>query len=758
MFRTLCLSLAAVLSMMSLSAQRPAGDYLARARALHRQAILVDGHNDYPWALREHDPGRDLDKLDISKPQPSIMTDIPRLHAGGVGGQFWSVYVPVELQGQAAVTATLEQIDIVHRMMRKYPDTFELALTAADVERIHKQGKIASLIGMEGGHSIDNSLAALRMFYRLGARYMTLTHTANTPWADSANGPVEHHGLTPFGEAVVKEMNWLGMLVDLSHVSPDTMAAAIRVSQAPVIFSHSDARALNDHIRNVPDDILKLLPGNGGVIMVTFVPGFVSAKVNAWNNLSKDEQARQPMPAVTVGDVADHVDHIRKVAGIDHIGIGSDFDGITQKIPDLDDVSKYPVLTAELLRRGYSEADVRKILGENILRVMRQVEQVSKRLQAERGPSTAVFEPKRGAQEPGPIEITLARTACFGMCPDYKVTILGDGTVTYEGHQFVRVTGTHTRKIDPASVTALAAEMQKGGYFEMLDTYEARITDNPTTFTSLTIGNRTKRIKDYVAGPPRLKEIEAQIDAVSGVKAYVSMTGKVIDDMQRTVWRATTDEGDANVIQASQDRVRIVAMGDSTTAGTPAFQSPREAPPAGRGDETSQYAYWLMQTHPDWQVINQGINGQRSDEIRARFEEDVVAKKPAAVVIIAGVNDVYQGRPVRPVKDDLAAMYARARAAGIGVVAGTIIPYDSATAEQNARMHEINDWIREEARRDSGVIFADTRAAVAAPGQPDRLASSPDGLHPDAGGYRRMADVIGPAVERALHPARGRLQ
>jgi Zn-dependent dipeptidase, microsomal dipeptidase homolog len=217
-------------------------------------------HNDYPWALREHDPARDLDKLDIGKPQPSIMTDIARLKAGGVGGQFWSVYVPVELQGQAAVTATLEQIDIVHRMMRKYPETFELALTAEDVERIHGQGKIASMIGMEGGHSIDNSLANLRMFYRLGARYMTLTHTANTPWADSANGPVEHHGLTPFGEAVVREMNWLGMLVDLSHVSPETMLAAIRVSEAPVIFSHSDARALNDHIRNVPDDILGMLP------------------------------------------------------------------------------------------------------------------------------------------------------------------------------------------------------------------------------------------------------------------------------------------------------------------------------------------------------------------------------------------------------------------------------------------------------------------------------------------------------------------
>ena len=224
--------------MTAVSAQT---DYLARARALHKSSLLIDGHNDYPWALREHDPARDLDKLDISKPQPSIMTDIPRLKEGGVGGQFWSVYVPVELQGQAAVTATLEQIDIVHRMIRKYPETFELALTADDVERIHKAGKIASLIGMEGGHSIDNSLADLRMFQRLGARYMTLTHTSNTPWADSATDTPKFGGLSPFGEEVVKEMNWLGMLVDLSHVSPDTMEDAIRVSQAPVIFSHSDA-------------------------------------------------------------------------------------------------------------------------------------------------------------------------------------------------------------------------------------------------------------------------------------------------------------------------------------------------------------------------------------------------------------------------------------------------------------------------------------------------------------------------------------
>jgi membrane dipeptidase len=406
----LAFSALVVLSMTAVSAQT---DYLARARALHKTSLLVDGHNDYPLALRERDPARDLDALDISKDQPSIMTDIKRLKDGGVGGQFWSVYVPVELQGQAAVTATLEQIDIVHRMVRKYPGTFELALTADDIERIHTQGKIASLIGMEGGHSIDNSLANLRMFQRLGARYMTLTHTTNTPWADSATDTPKFNGLSPFGEEVVKEMNWLGMLVDLSHVSPDTMDDAIRVSRAPVIFSHSVARALNDHPRNVPDNILQQLPKNGGVIMVTFVPGFVNATVNAWNKLQTAEQDRlkaqfpadaaavkagvdkwtgaNPAPPATIADVADHVDHIRKIAGIDHLGVGGDFDGITQTVKDLDNVSAYPRLTAELLKRGYSDADMKKILGQNILRVMREAEKVSKRLQSERGPSVAVL-------------------------------------------------------------------------------------------------------------------------------------------------------------------------------------------------------------------------------------------------------------------------------------------------------------------------------------------------------------------------------
>ena len=569
-----------VLSMTAVSAQT---DFLARARALHKTSLLVDGHNDYPWALREHDPARDLAKLDINRSQPTIMTDIPRLKEGGVGAQLWSVYVPVELQGQAAVTATLEQIDIVHRMVRKYPATFELALTAADIERIHTQGKIASLIGMEGGHSIDNSLADLRMFSRLGARYMTLTHTSNTPWADSATDTPKLNGLSLFGEEVVKEMNWLGMLVDLSHVSPDTMADAIRVSQAPVIFSHSVARALNDHPRNVPDNILKMLPKNGGVIMVTFVPGFVNAKVNAWNKLQTAEQDRlktaspadaaavkagvdtwtsaHPAPRATISDVADHVDHIRKVAGIDHIGIGGDFDGITQTVQELDNVSTYPRLTAELLKRGYSDADIRKILGQNILRVMREAEKVSRRLQAERGPSVAVqaSAPAQAATS-GPVEITLQRTPCFGTCPEYTVTLRDDGSVTYSGRQFVRVAGEHTWKIDPAAVRALAREMEAAGFFDLEDTYTSRMTDNPTTYTTLKIGSRSKKIQDYISGPPKLKDIETKIDEVSGVRKYIAAEGKLLEAVEAgdaNGLRALLATG-ANVKVADQDGVTLV--------------------------------------------------------------------------------------------------------------------------------------------------------------------------------------------------------
>ena len=415
--RTLTLSLLALAIVFTpwlLSAQ--SDDLLARARALHTQVPLIDGHNDYPWAVRENVPDRDLAKLDIRGPQPKTMTDIPRLREGGVGGQFWSVYVPADLAGKGAVTATLEEIDTVYGMIARYPDVFELALTAGDVERIFKSGKIASLIGMEGGHSIDNSLAALRMFYRLGARYMTLTHSANVAWADSATDEPRLGGLSPFGEDVAREMNRLGMLVDLSHVSPDSMKDALRVTSAPIIFSHSDARALCDVPRNVPDDVLAMLPANGGVVMVTFVPSFVSQEVADYGRRADAERARLAgahpndtaavtagmdawrqaslEPRATLAQVADHIDHIRRVAGIDHVGIGSDFDGITSVVQGLENVSDYPALTAELLKRGYSDEDVKKILGLNILRVMREAEKVSKRLQAERGPSTLLFAEK----------------------------------------------------------------------------------------------------------------------------------------------------------------------------------------------------------------------------------------------------------------------------------------------------------------------------------------------------------------------------
>jgi membrane dipeptidase len=413
-FTVLCACVAAAALCASEDSQSSQGSIEARARALMRQVPLIDGHNDIPWAMREN-VQYDFDKIDLRKPQPKLMTDIPRLRQGQLGGQFWSVYVPATLQGQKAVTATMEQVAAVYEMLRRYPETFEQAFNAADVERIFKAGRIASMMGLEGGHSIDASLATLRMFYKLGGRYMTLTHSISVPWADSANDPPKLGGLSRFGEEVVREMNWLGMLVDLSHVSPDTMKDAIRVTEAPVIFSHSSARALCDVPRNVPDDVLQLLPKNGGVVMVTFVPGFLSPAVVEHGQRQRAELAKlrsanpnasaaelrtllQPWmasnrePNATLATVADHIDHVRKVAGIDHVGIGSDFDGIDHGPQDLEDVSKYPALIAELLRRGYADQDVKKVLGLNVLRVMRDAEQVAARLQAARPPSVKTLD------------------------------------------------------------------------------------------------------------------------------------------------------------------------------------------------------------------------------------------------------------------------------------------------------------------------------------------------------------------------------
>ncbi|HYL04710.1 MAG TPA: dipeptidase [Thermoanaerobaculia bacterium] len=397
--------------------QPPDPALVERARGLLREVPLIDGHNDLPWQLRErfHDQLGKLDlRLDTSGLRPPLHTDIPRLRRGCVGGQLWSVYVPVELAGPAAVQAVLEQIDVVHRLAELYPDTFELAASAGDVVRIHRAGRIASLIGVEGGHSIGNSLAVLRELYRAGARYMTITHSKDDDWADSATDQPRHGGLTRFGEEVVREMNRLGMLVDLSHVSPRTMQAAMAVSAAPVIFSHSSARALDGHPRNVPDEVLAMLPREGGMVMVSFVTSFTSEAVRAYDaerngveaqfkTLYPEDSGRverelaawsaaHPAPHATLAQVADHIDHVRQVAGIDHVGLGSDFDGTTSLPDGLEDVAQYPVLLAELLRRGYSDAEVKKVAGANLLRVLGEAERVAARLRAERPPSDARLE------------------------------------------------------------------------------------------------------------------------------------------------------------------------------------------------------------------------------------------------------------------------------------------------------------------------------------------------------------------------------
>jgi membrane dipeptidase len=386
---------------------------LARVRKVLRSVPLIDGHNDLPWRIRaEVTPPRDVAAYDLRQ-HTSGHTDLARLAEGQVGAQFWSVYVPGEVKDSGYARIQLEQIDIARRIITQYPDRLALALTAADIEREFRQHRIASLIGMEGGHAIENSLGALRVYYGLGARYMTLTHNVTTDWADAALDSARHGGLTPFGREVVLEMNRLGMLVDLSHVSPGTMSAALDVTEAPVIFSHSAARALVDHPRNVPDSILRKLPANGGIVMVTFVPAFVSAEaaVVDLRHMAREKELKQtvsdtaerrraleawdrdnPQPRATLAQVADHIDHIRQVAGADHVGIGSDFDGIDHVPIGLEDVSHFPDLFAELARRGWSDADLAKLAGRNLLRVLHQAEAVAQRLQRERQPSTKTIE------------------------------------------------------------------------------------------------------------------------------------------------------------------------------------------------------------------------------------------------------------------------------------------------------------------------------------------------------------------------------
>jgi len=377
-----------LLSTEPVTAQRPSRETLESYRAMVERVLettpLVDGHNDLPWEIRSSSGG-DVAAYDLRTRTPGH-TDIPRLRAGRVGAQFWSVYVPVEAVEEGAAKVQLEEIDIARRIIAQYPDQLELALSPSDVDRIFGSGKIASMLGMEGGHAIQNSLGALRAFFELGARYMTLTHSGTIDWLDSATGEPVHGGLTPFGVEVVREMNRLGMLVDLSHVSPQGMADVLDVSQAPVIFSHSSARALTDHPRNVPDEILRRMPENGGVVMVTFVPSFVSEAVRTY------EGPPEGAPRATLEDVADHLEHVRAVAGIDHVGIGSDFDGISSTPVDLEDVSTFPALLEELARRGWTEGELRKVAGENLLRAWREAEVAARRIQRQRGPSTATIE------------------------------------------------------------------------------------------------------------------------------------------------------------------------------------------------------------------------------------------------------------------------------------------------------------------------------------------------------------------------------
>lgn len=331
------------------------------------QFPIIDGHNDLPWAAR-------ADKLTPYSVEGlkddlhgRYMTDLPRLREGGVGAQFWSVFVPSSMPEPEAVVATLEQIDYVHRLVARYPGDLVLARTADDVRAAWQSGRIASLLGAEGGHSIGGSLAVLRDLARLGVRYMTLTHNDNTSWADAAVTEPEHGGLTDFGREVVREMNDIGMLVDLSHVSADTMRAALDESSKPIIFSHSSCRAQCDHPRNVPDDVLEQLPTNGGVVMITFVPTFLSDDYVEWRE-KNDRQG--PKPPVTIGDVVRHIEHAREVAGIDHIGLGGDYDGYDDFPPELQDVSTYPLVLNRLAERGWSTEEIGKLTGGNLLRVL----------------------------------------------------------------------------------------------------------------------------------------------------------------------------------------------------------------------------------------------------------------------------------------------------------------------------------------------------------------------------------------------------
>ena len=392
---------AAMLAATPLLAQQPIDPKVqARIDRILKKTPLIDGHNDLPWELRQNHESR-VEGLEsgTDKREKPLMTDMARLRAGRVGAQLWSVYISGTILGDEAIRTTVEQIDTARRIIDAYPQHLQLASTAADIERIHKQGKIASMLGIEGGRQIGGSIPALRQFYNLGVRYMTLTHNQTTEWADAGTDEPKYDGLSPFGVKVVEEMNRIGMLVDLAHVSPATARDAIQASKAPVIFSHADAHGLNPHPRNVPDDVLRMLPANGGVLMVTFVPPFLSSDFWQWSRERSAEEARlkslysfsktkvdeelkaweaaHPKPVLNVGIVADHIEHVARVAGHDHVGIGGDLDGIDQTVPGLGSVDGYPLLFAEMIRRGWTDENLAKLAGGNFLRALKAAERVS---------------------------------------------------------------------------------------------------------------------------------------------------------------------------------------------------------------------------------------------------------------------------------------------------------------------------------------------------------------------------------------------
>jgi membrane dipeptidase len=401
-------ALAPLLALLTAAACAPAqlqtqtdDPHMAVALRVLSMTPLVDGHNDLPWVIRTDEAApMDVAAYDLRGRAPGH-TDIERLRRGRVGIQFWSVYVPSRAVAEGAARVQLEQIDIARQIFARYPDVFRETLTADEAVAAFRSGYVASVMGMEGGHVLENSLGALRAFHALGARYLTLTHSDNTDWADAATDAPRHNGLTRFGREVVREMNRLGMMVDLSHVAPATMHAALEVSEAPVLFSHSSARGVTDHPRNVPDDVLRRLPANGGLVMVTFVPQFLNAEVARWQEQPEAYRRANPAPRATMADAIRHIEHVRNLAGIDHVGIGGDFDGISTVPVGLEDVSTYPALLAELSRRGWSETDLRKLAGENALRVWRETERVARRLQSERGPSTATIQQLDGAPARG---------------------------------------------------------------------------------------------------------------------------------------------------------------------------------------------------------------------------------------------------------------------------------------------------------------------------------------------------------------------